>query len=940
MKSALRVGLIATLFALLLLLDILLNLSFEGSAAGHQYARGKTVMSLDRGAVTSNSASAVLTYKYDNLRTGANTNETTLTLANVTVNQFGKRIAFPVDGQTYAQPLYVPHLTIQNQERNVVFVATEHDSVYAFDANARDVATGQLWHTSFLLNDALTPTNTDVACNDTIPEMGITGTPVIDPVTNTLYAVAFTKENGQFIYRLHALDITTGRDKASLLIQASSAGTGQGSVGGRIAFDPRHERQRAGLILGSNGKIYVAWGSFCDNEPYHGWIMSYTFDGAALHQVDVFNDTPDAKEGGIWGSGGAITADANNNIYYISGNGSFNLNTGGQSSGDSVVMLGSDLHLRDYFTPFNQACLTHIDADLGSSGPLLEPDHPVIIAAGKEGRIYVINQRHMGHYHTIANACNKQSLTSTDQILQESAPGQIGGLFNTPSYWNGYVYLASVNKPTGAYKVTDKGTLRSFTPTSRTPEAFGFTGGNLVISSNGSTNGILWTIDRGSVRGPALRAYDATDLSRELYNSDQDADRDALDGFVKFTCPTVADGLVFVPTSTNLTVYGALDGTPPPPPATYNNAGISDDSYAGHILANYDGSGYSYSTGALQAVGITPGSSLLAHGLAFIWPDQPAGTLDNYTAKGQTVLVTPAPGATMLAFLGSSTGGATSGNATIHYTDGSSQDFTLGLSNWTGPTSEFGNTLVATMSYRNGPNGRQTTRAYLFAAQVALPAGKTLKSVTLPAAPGSSNRLHIFAFATLGALGSYNNAGTSDDENPKLANFDGLGASYSARALQAQGCNPGDNAFFGGPTGTVFQWPSGNSGELNNYIAVGQTLAVNPLANAATLAFAGASVGGPSSGTATLHYSDGSQQTFVLGFSDWTLNTGKSRLSFGNKIMYSMPYHNTPNGRASKQTYVFFASVALQPGKTLQSITLPKTAQGQLHVFAITTRSA
>lgn len=976
MKSIWHKSLISASCALLLLAVLLLNLSCGKSLASERGTHTTTLPLAARGSintgfscpaahpslhprderaavgnarapqkidtcqeVASKPTSAVLTYKYDNFRTGADTTESILTPANVTVSQFGKRLTYAVDGQIYAQPLYVPYLTIHNQLHNTVFVATEHDSIYAFDANAPGTTAGLLWHTSFLLNGALTPTNTDVACNDTIPEMGITGTPVIDPSTATLYVVAFTKENGQLIYRLHALDITTGQDKAALLIRASVAGHGEGSVNGRVAFDPRYERQRSALIMGNNGKIYVAWGSFCDNNPYHGWIMSYTFDGTALHQVDVFNDSPDAKEGGIWGSGGALTADTQNDIYYISGNGTFNLSSGGLSSGDSVVMLSPDLHLRDYFTPFNQACMDHIDADLGSSGPLLEPDHPVIVAAGKEGRIYVINQHHMGHYHPIANPCNHQYVTTADQVLQESAPGQIGGLFNTPGYWNGYVYLASVNRPTGAYRLTSKGTFRSFTPTSHTPESFGFTGGNLVISSNGTSNGILWTIDRDSGHGPALRAYDAANLSHELYNSNQDADRDALDGFVKFTCPTVADGQVFVPTSANLTIYGALAGNTPPPPATYNNAAISDDSYAGHSLVNFDGNGSSYSAGALKNAGITPGSSLLTHGLAFIWPLQPAGTLDNYTADGQTVLITPAPGATALAFLGSSTNGNTSGTATLHYTDGTSQDVTLGLTDWTAATPAFGNLTVATMRYRNSSHGRQFVRVSLFAAQVALPTGKTLKSITLPATTDGPGRLHIFAFATPSPLGSYNNIGTSSDDNPKEANFDGMGASYSANALQAQGCNPGDNAFFEGPTGTVFQWPAGNSGELNNYIAAGQTLVVTPLAGAATLAFAGSSVGGPVSGIAILHYSDGSQQNVTLGFSEWTLNKGKARPAFGNQVMYTMPYHNTPNGQVRVQTYIFFAQVTLQTGKTLQSVTLPDPAHGQMHIFALATKA-
>ncbi|HEY0757160.1 MAG TPA: hypothetical protein VGD98_24615 [Ktedonobacteraceae bacterium] len=937
MKSVLHVCVIATSLVLLSSCALCLNLALAQATVSKQLAYAQLSHLTTRDAVASNSA--VLTYKYDNRRTGSDTHETILTPTNVNAKHFGKRIAYPVDGQTYAQPLYVPDLTIQDQTHNVVFVATEHDSVYAFDANAQDPGQGLIWHTSFLLNDALTPTNRDVSCNDTIPEMGITGTPVIDARTETMYVVAFTRENGQFLYRLHALDITSGQDKASIVIQASIAGSGLGSIDRRITFDARYERQRAALVLGNNGKVYIAWGSFCDHGPYHGWIMSYAFDGATLHLANVFNDTADAREGGLWGSGGALGADEHDNIYYISGNGGFNLNLGGHSSGDSVVMLSSDLHLRDYFTPFNQACLSHIDADLGSSGPLLEPDHPVIIAAGKEGRIYVINQRHMGQYHTMTNPCGYQRLTTVDQVLQESAPGQIGGLFNSPSYWNGYVYLASVNRPTGAYRLTSRGTFRSFTPSSYTPEAFGFTGGNLVISSNGSANGILWTIDRGNTQGPALRAYDATNLSRELYSSNQYADRDALEGFVKFTSPIVADGLAFVPTSTHLAIYGIVPESSPPPPVTYNNTGVSDDSYSGHILANFDGNGHSYSANALRAAGITPGSSLLYHNLTFIWPVQPAGSRDNYLANGQTVPLPQTTGTTTLAFLGSASGDSSSGTATINYTDNSSQDFTLGLTSWASQKPAFDNDLAATMTYRYGPQGKELVKTSLFIAQVIPWSGKILKSVTLPTAASGTNKLHIFAFATNSTPGSYNNAGTSDDSNPTAANFNGMGASYSAKALQAQGCNPGDNAFFRGQAGTVFQWSSGNSGELNNYIANGQTLEVNPLSNATTLAFAGASAGTPVSGTATIHYSDGSDQSFSLGFSDWTLNNGKARPSFGNQVMYTMAYHNTPNGRVQIPTYIFYASVSLEAGKTIQSVTLPTAEQGQMHIFAITTRT-
>lgn len=937
MNVAPQTRLLTGILALTLLLGLFVSLTGETFISSNGPGRLKSLKSSR--SVTAAGNPAVLTYKYDNWRTGETTNETILTPNNVNARQFGKRISYPVDGQIYAQPLYVPNLTINGKQDNVVFVATEHDSVYAFDADANSPVAGQIWHTSFLVNGALSPTNGDVFCNDTIPEMGITGTPVIDLSTHTLYVVAFTNEHGQLVDRLHALDITTGQEKAGIVIEASVAGRGQGSVNGRIAFAALRERQRAGLIL-ANGQVYIAWGSFCDDNPYHGWIISYSFDRTTLHQTHVFNNTSDAGEGGFWGAGGAITADEHGNIYAISGNGSFNLNSGGQSSGNSIVKLSPSLRLLDYFTPFNQVCLSQVDADLGSSGPLLEPTHNVLIAAGKEGRIYVINRSHMEHYRPLANACSNQGLTNVDVTLQESAPRQIGGLFNTPTYWNGSVYLASVNRPTGKYPLTGTGLLHSFTPVSQTPESFGFTGGNLVISSNGNRDGILWTLDPATAPGPALRAYDATNLAHELYNSNQNPDRDALDGFVKFTCPTVANGEVFVATSVSLDIYGQINGNTPPPPVSYNSVGISDKSEYGHKLADYDGDGYSYSLDALQVAGITPGSTILSHGLAFIWPNLPAGARDNYQAGGQTVHVAPVAQATTLAFLGSATSGNTSGPAIIHYTDGSTQDFTLGFTDWSSRTLAFGNMLVATMPYRNGPNGKNSHIAALFAAEVALQAGKTLKSVTLPATPAGRNRLHIFAFATKGPLGSYNNIGVSDDSDSKEANFDGLGDSYSAQALQADGCNPGDNAFFGGTRGTVFQWPSGISGAPNNVIADGQTLPVNSLKRASILAFAGASVGGPVSGTAIIHYSDGSQQTFQLGFSDWTLDSGKAHPAFANKVMYMMPYHNTLNGREQVKTYIFYASVALQPHKVVQSVTLPVAVGGkQMHVFAIATRT-
>ncbi|WP_376794364.1 hypothetical protein [Thermogemmatispora sp.] len=896
---------------------------------------------------------AVLTYKNDNWRSGQNTTETILTLSNVNAQSFGKRVAYPVDGQIYAQPLYVPGLNVNGTLHNVVFVATEHDSIYAFDADAQasNSAPPPLWHVNYLPAGETTVAWEDVACGDTVPEVGITGTPVIDPATRTMFFVTFSENaNGQFFDRLHAIDISTGRERpgSPVVVRASVSGQGAGSQNGTVSFDPRYERQRAALLL-ANGQIYIAWGSFCDNMPYHGWIISYTYDGNGFHQTHAFNVTPDGAGAGVWHGGGGLAADSEGNIYFISGNGDFEPSAPHPSLGDSFVKLSPDLRLLDYFAPFNQECLGEADADLGSGGPLLLPSYPELIGGGKEGRIYVLDTNKLGQFTTVTQPCTEsnRSRTDVDQVLQETPPSTVGGMYGTPAYWRSasaeYVYVSSVGRPTLAYRLqrNSKGqALLPPTPSSQTPErSFLFSGGNPSLSSNGTSNGILWLIDPGGI----LRAYDATNLSHELYSSAQDPDYDTLDSYVKFSTPTIADGRVFVPTKTMLTIYGLLNkSSSPPPPVTYNNVGISDDFTQNVQAANYDGLGYSYSATALAQAGITPGASVLCDGLAFIWPDLPAGVKDNYQANGQTIPLNSGPGVTLLAFLGSATQGSTSGLARINYGDGSTQTFTLGLTDWTSAAPAFNNKLVATMSYRNGPGGQQPVAVYLFYTAVAVDPTKALKSVTLPLEPAGSSRLHIFALATRGLYGSYNNIGVSDDHLPAHANFDNAGHSYSLQALQQAGINPGDNAFYRGVSGVVFQWPNAAAGQLNNYIAAGQTLPVAPQKNASLLAFLGAASGGPSYGTAYVNYSDGSRQPFTLGFSDWTLNEGKARgPAFGNGIFLTLPYRNQPTGQEFMKTYIFFAEVALQSGKTVKSVTLPaRVNQGLLHVFAVATKTA
>jgi hypothetical protein len=690
---------------------------------------------------------AITTYKGNSLRTGQYPNETILTTSNVNTAQFGKHVSYPVDGYVYAQPLFMPNVTIAGSIHNVVFVATQHNSVYAFDADQISTI-APLWHTSFIdpAHGITTVSPSDIMCNDIIPEVGITGTPVIDGSTGTLYVVAKTKDHGQVVQRLHALDITTGKERpgSPVLIQASVPGTGAGSSNGVVTFNPLRHLQRSALLL-LNGVVYIAWASHCDNDPYHGWVIGY--NATTLQQVPgaVYNTSPNGTRAGIWQSGGGLAGESAGYIYFATGNGTFDVNTGGQDVGDSIVKLTTQngLHRVDYFTPFNQACLEAADADLGSGGVLLLPTSTGLICVGKEGRVYVINRNNMGKYTPIANPCNNQNLTNVDKVLQELPPGTIvGGVWGTPAYWSAptgeFIYTIGVTDHVKAFKLTNG---RLSTPAlSQSPESFTYPGGNPVISSNGSVanTGILWTIDPKGI----LRAYDATNLSKELYNSGQNASRDGLGSYVKFSAPTVANGYVFVGTQNSLVVYGLLA-------ALYNNVGTSDDSNT--KAANYDGGGFSYSAQALQAVGIAPGKPVVYNNVTFTWPNRASGVANNYQAQGQTIPITPVSSATTLSFLGSATNGPSIGTATITYTDGTIQTFSLGLSDWAlnagQSTPSYGNGTVVSMPYRNGPAGKQSINMYVFYAEVALQPGKTPRSVTLPSSLNQGH-LHVFAIGT------------------------------------------------------------------------------------------------------------------------------------------------------------------------------------------------
>ena len=495
----------------------------------------------------------VLTYQYDNSRAGQNLNEELLTKSNVNANQFGKLFTYPVDGQIYGQPLYLAGVNVAGKGfHNVVFVATEHDSVYAFDADSNTGANAApLWAVHFTNGTSITTVPaTDVNCGQIDPEIGITSTPVIDPAGGTIYVVAMRKVIGittTYEHQLHALDITSGAEKpgSPIIIQASYPGTGEG--GSTLVFQPKNYKQRPGLLL-LNGVVYTAWSSHCDIGRYHGWVIAY--DAKTLQQVAVYNNTPNGNEASFWAGGAAPAADSNGNIFLVAGNGTFDANTGGIDLGESFTKLSSSDGLKavDYFTPFNFNALNNEDADVGSAAVAFLGDeagsvsHPHLMAgSGKEGRIYLIDRDNMGHWQA-----------GSDSQIPGSVAGAVGGLFGNPAYFNKVVYFCGSGDSLKAFPVSNAQLATS--PSSKSSTGFGHPGCVPSISANGISNGIVWALESSAT----LRAYDASNLAAELYNSNQNSARDALGSYVKFTAPAIANGKVYAGTAKALVVYGLL----------------------------------------------------------------------------------------------------------------------------------------------------------------------------------------------------------------------------------------------------------------------------------------------------------------------------------------------------------------------------------------------
>ena len=506
--------------------------------------------------VVASAGTDVTTYHNDIARTGQNTTETKLTQANVNSTTFGLLRNLTVDGRVDAEPLYLSQLSVGGSAHNVVFIATEHDSVYAFDADTG----AQLWKVSLLGSGETT--SDDRGCGQVTPEIGITSTPVIDRAAGAhgiLYAVAMSKNSTTYFQRLHALDITTGAELQGgpVTVQATYPGTGDNSSGGEVVFDPKQYEERAGLLL-LNGVIYASWASHCDIGLYTGWIMGY--NQTTLAQTSVLNLTPNGSEGSIWQSGGGLAADPQGNIYALMANGTFDttLDTNGfpnkQDYGNGFVKVSTtngSLKVSDYFNMMNTVNESGSDTDLGSGGPMVLPDQSygtantlsLAVGAGKDGNLYVVNRNNTGKFSP-----------SSNNVYQELAGAVPNGVFGVPAYFNNTVYYCDINGTLKSFSISN-GKL-STTPV-QTSASFTYPGVLPSVSANGTTDGIVWAIENTGTA--VLHAFAANDLTKELYNSNQAASgRDHFGSGNKFITPMIADGKVFAATTNSVAVFGLL----------------------------------------------------------------------------------------------------------------------------------------------------------------------------------------------------------------------------------------------------------------------------------------------------------------------------------------------------------------------------------------------
>ena len=512
-------------------------------------------------AATTTAAPDVTTWHYDLARDGLNAQETILTPANVNATQFGKIAFFAVDGKVDAQPLFLANVVLNNVFHNILYVATEHASVYAFDADTG----AQLWRVSVLGANEI-PSD-DHGCGQITPEIGITSTPVIDRHSGpngTLFTVAMSKDTSSHYHqRLHALDLTTGAElsPSPTEIAATFPGNGDNSQGGNVVFDPSQYAERAALTL-VNGNLYTGWTSHCDIGLYTGWVIAYS--ESTLQQTAVLNLTPNGNEGSVWMSGAGLAADSSGFLYLLDANGTFDtaLDSNGFPShgdfGNAMLKLSTannKLTVADYFEPSIGISDSNADLDLGSGGALLLPDqtdangtvHHLIVGAGKDTNIYLADRDNLGKFNA----------SSTSNIYQQLSGVTGGMVFSTPAFFNGVLYYAADGASLKAFPITNAHLATS--PSSATAVMFQHPGPAPSVSSNGTQNGIVWALESNPGLPGVLHAYDPTNLTHELYNSNQaPASRDSFGNGNKFITPLVVNGKVYIGTQNGVAVFGLL----------------------------------------------------------------------------------------------------------------------------------------------------------------------------------------------------------------------------------------------------------------------------------------------------------------------------------------------------------------------------------------------
>jgi hypothetical protein len=499
----------------------------------------------------------VLTYHNDVARTGQNLEEKILTPANVNSTSFGKLGFMEVDGLVDAEPLYISNLIVAGHPHNAVFAATEHDSVYAFDADTL----AQLWHVSVLGSNETPSDNRN--CGQVSPEIGITSTPAItyDGDRGVMYLVAMSKDNtGNYYQRLHALDIATG---AEISGSPTTIAATYPNLKGGVSFDPKQYKERASLLL-LDGVVYTSWASHCDQGDYTGWVMGYSAE--TLQQVSVLNVTPNGSAGAIWMSGAGPAADGRGDIYLLDGNGTFDsaLNSSGFPAngdfGNGFLKLsagGAKLTVSDYFDMHNTASESDADQDLGSGGALVLPDlkdaagntWQLAVGAGKDRRIYVVNRNGMGKFNT-------QKDNAIYQVINHALAG---GVYSMPAYFENTVYFGPYGDALKAFSIANAKLVP--TPASKTSAVFAYPGTTPSVSANGNQNGIVWAVEAHGDDAGVLHAYDARDLTNELYNSNQAGIRDAF-ADNKYITPMIANGKVFIGTRSGVMVFGLFPQTP------------------------------------------------------------------------------------------------------------------------------------------------------------------------------------------------------------------------------------------------------------------------------------------------------------------------------------------------------------------------------------------